>query len=51
MSSLQSLIDQVDDSINEIIHMNQELIKIPSINTGYMPTGIETLVAEFLNKL
>lgn len=48
MSSLQSLIDQVDDSINEIIYMNQELIKIPSINTGFMPTGNETLVAEFL---
>ena len=48
MSNLQSLLDQVDNSIEEIIRMNQELTQIPSVNSGTMPTGNETSVAKYL---
>ena len=48
MSNLQSLLDQVDNSIEEIIRMNQELTQIPSVNSGTMPTGNETAVAKYL---
>ena len=47
MPSLQSLLDQVESSTNEIVELEQALVRIPSINTGFMPTGNETAVAEF----
>ena len=47
MPSLQSLLDQVELSTNEIVELEQALVRIPSINTGFMPTGNETAVAEF----
>ncbi|MBA47055.1 MAG: hypothetical protein CL893_03100 [Dehalococcoidia bacterium] len=42
-----SLIDQIDENSDELIKLHQDLIKIESVNTGYMPTGDETNVAEF----
>ena len=48
MPSLQSLLDQVESSTNEIVELEQALVRIPSVNTGFMPTGNETLVAEFI---
>ena len=34
----------------EIIQLEQDLIKIPSVNTGFMPTGNETEVCNFIQK-
>ena len=48
MPSLQSLLDQVESSTNEIVELEQTLVRIPSVNTGFMPTGGETAVAEFI---
>ena len=48
MPSLQSLLDQVESSTNEIVELEQALVRIPSVNTGFMPTGNETEVAEFI---
>ncbi|MFW6195165.1 MAG: M20 family metallopeptidase [Chloroflexota bacterium] len=48
MPSLQSLLDQVDDATQEIVELEQSLVRIPSVNTGFMPTGNETQVAEFV---
>ena len=47
MPSLQALLEQVDRSVDEIVDLEQSLVKIPSVNTGFMPTGNETAVAEF----
>lgn len=47
MPSLQSLLDQVDRGVDEIVGLEQSLVRIPSVNTGFMPTGNETAVAEF----
>ncbi len=47
MPSLQSLLDQVELATNEIVELEQALVRIPSVNTGFMPTGGETAVAEF----
>ncbi|MDA1258176.1 MAG: M20/M25/M40 family metallo-hydrolase, partial [Chloroflexi bacterium] len=46
MPSLQSLLDQVDNATNEIVEFHQSLVRIPSVNTGFMPTGDETKVAD-----
>ncbi len=48
MPSLQSLLDQVESATNEIVELEQSLVRIPSVNTGFMPTGNETAVAEFV---
>ena len=40
--SLDDLFNQVDNLKQEIVQLEQELIKIPSVNTGFMPTGNET---------
>ncbi|MBI4306155.1 MAG: M20/M25/M40 family metallo-hydrolase [Chloroflexi bacterium] len=47
MPSLQSLLDEVDHRADEIVALEQDLVRIPSINTGFMPTGNETRVAEY----
>lgn len=47
MPSLQSLLDQADRAVDEIVELEQDLVRIPSVNTGFMPTGNETPVAEF----
>ena len=48
MPSLQSLLDQVELATGEIVELEQALVRIPSVNTGFMPTGGETAVAEFI---
>jgi len=48
MPALQSLLDQVEAATNEIVELERSLVKIPSVNTGFMPTGGETAVAEFM---
>jgi succinyl-diaminopimelate desuccinylase len=44
---LIALINQIDENSDELVNLHQDLIKIESVNTGYMPTGNETQVAEF----
>ena len=46
MPNLQELFDQVDASLDDIISLEQALVRIPSVNTGFMPTGDETPVCE-----
>ena len=48
MPSLQSMLDQVDGLTQEIVELEQALVRIPSVNTGAMPTGNETPVAEYI---
>ena len=49
MTSLQSLIDQVDGLTQEIVELEQDLVRIPSVNTGVMPTGDETKVTDYIS--
>ena len=46
MADLQDLFAQVDAMEGEIIALEQDLVRIPSVNTGFMPTGDETPVCE-----
>ena len=48
MPSLQSLLDQADRLTGETVELEQALVRIPSVNTGFMPTGNETAVATFI---
>ena len=47
MSTIDDLLAQVEANRNQIIELEQELVRIPSVNTGFMPTGNETPVCEF----
>ena len=48
MPNLDDLLAQVDASRNEIIELEQALVRIPSVNTGIMPTGDEMPVCEYI---
>ena len=50
MSDILQLLEQVDESKNELIELEQALVRIPSINTGVMPTGNETKVCKFISE-
>ena len=47
MPDLDELLAQVDGARDEIIALEQALVRIPSVNTGFMPTGDETPVCEY----
>ncbi len=47
-ASLDELFAQVDAQIDEIVALEQALVRIPSVNTGFMPTGDETPVCEYI---
>ena len=47
MLNIKNLYSEVDNNVERLILLHQELIKIESVNSGYMPTGNETEVAEF----
>ena len=47
MQNINNLLLAVDDKLEDLIKLHQDLIKIQSINSGYMPTGNETEVADF----
>ena len=47
MPELEDLLGQVSVAKDEVLGLAQELVRIPSVNTGFMPTGDETAVAEF----
>ncbi|CAI8055997.1 Probable succinyl-diaminopimelate desuccinylase [Geodia barretti] len=46
MPDLQELFAQVDSMQDEVIALERALVQIPSVNTGFMPTGDETPVCE-----
>jgi len=48
MSQLDNLLQQVDLLREELISLEQALVRIPSVNTGVMPTGNETPVCEYI---
>jgi acetylornithine deacetylase/succinyl-diaminopimelate desuccinylase-like protein len=48
MPNLDEILAQVDDETNEIIALEQALIQIPSVNSGTMPTGNETIVCNYI---
>lgn len=47
MSQLNSLLSQVDQNFDELLSLHRDLVRIPSVNTGFMPTGNETEVADY----
>jgi acetylornithine deacetylase/succinyl-diaminopimelate desuccinylase-like protein len=48
--NLDELLRQVDQHQDELVALEQALVRIPSINTGVMPTGNETPVCELVAK-
>ena len=46
MPDLPELFRQVDEVQDDIVALEQALVRIPSVNTGFMPTGDETPVCE-----
>ena len=50
MPKLEDLLDQVDQLRDEIVALEQDLVRIPTVNTGFMPTGNETEVCEYMKK-
>ena len=46
MPNLDDLFSQVDAARDDILALEQALVRIPSVNTGFMPTGDETPVCE-----
>ena len=47
MTELADLFSQVDAAQDDIIALHQAMVRIPSVNTGFMPTGDETPVCEY----
>ena len=47
MSQLDTLLTQVDQNFDEILSLHRDLVRIPSVNTGFMPTGNETEAADY----
>ncbi|MFC1715469.1 M20 family metallopeptidase [Candidatus Poribacteria bacterium] len=50
MTKLDELLTEADKSRDEVIELLQELVRIPTVNTGVMPTGNETELCQFLKK-
>ena len=48
MPDLRAMFAQIDNMEDEIIALHRDLVKIPSVNTGFMPTGDETPVCEYI---
>lgn len=47
MALIDDLLDQAESARDEIVELEQALVRIPSVNTGSMPTGDETPVCEY----
>lgn len=43
------MFSQIDALESEIVALVQNLVRIPSVNTGFMPTGGETAVCEYVH--
>ena len=50
MDDLDNWFSKVDAVRDDIIVLNQALVRIPSVNTGSMPTGNETEVCEYVQR-
>ena len=50
MDDLDNWFLKVDAVRDDIIALNQALVRIPSVNTGSMPTGNETEVCEYVRR-
>jgi len=50
MPDLNELLAQVDDSFDDLISLHRDLVRIPSVNTGVMPTGNETEAADYASQ-
>ena len=48
MPALDRLLAQVDASVDDLLALHRALVRIESVNTGFMPTGNETQVCEFI---
>ena len=48
MPDLRAIFAQIDGMEDEIVQLHRDLVKIPSVNTGFMPTGDETPVCEYI---
>lgn len=48
MTDINALFDQIDGMKDEIIKFEQDLIGFESVNSGFMPTGNETPICEFI---
>ena len=49
MPLLEDMLKQVDQAESELIELEQSLVQIPSLNTGFMPTGNETPVCQHIS--
>ena len=50
MPDLDDLLDQVDEMRDEIVALEQDMVRIPTVNTGFMPTGNETELCRYIEK-
>ena len=50
MPDLESLLDQVDEMREEIITLEQDLVRIPTVNTGFMPPATRPKPADTSKK-
>ena len=48
MPDYRAVFSQIDDMAGEIVELHRDLVRIPSVNTGRMPTGDETAVCEYV---
>ena len=50
MSELNRLLDQIEKMAPDIIKLEQDLVRINTTNTGFMPTGNETKLCRYLEQ-
>ena len=50
MPDLRAIFSQIDALEPEIVALVSDLVRIPSVNTGSMPTGDETAVCEYVRR-
>ena len=50
MADLDELLAQVDRAEPDILVLEQAMVRIPAVNTGFMPTGDESRVCEFVRE-
>ena len=48
MPDLRAIFAQIDNMEDEIVALHRDLVQMPSVNTGFMPTGDETPVCEYI---
>ena len=48
MPDLVDLLDQVDEMRDEIVALERDMVRIPTVNTGFMPTGNETELCRYV---